>query len=202
MNKMILMIAGAAILASCNKGPEVDLKNASGNEVTKAVRQSGVMTGGAMVEPGLWESKVTVHEMNIPGMPPEFAQKMKQTMAEHQPDASRSCLTPEEVKRPKEDFFGADKSCRYEHFTMGGGKIDIRMQCKQEGFTQDTTMTGSYTPTTYSMDMASEASGGERSAVAYPSFSVHSPTRLASTCIFIVIPDCWPPVALLAMSIE
>jgi hypothetical protein len=169
----------AAILASCNKGPEVDLKNASGNEVTKALRQSGVMTGGAMVEPGLWESKVTVHEMNIPGMPPEFAQKMKQTMAEHQPDASRSCLTPDEVKRPKEDFFGADKSCRYEHFTMGGGKIDIRMQCKQEGFTQDTTMTGSYTPTTYSMDMASEASGGERSGM---TMKMHVDARRVGEC--------------------
>ena len=107
MKPTIFLIACASVLASCNKGPEVDLKNASGNAVTKAVRQSGVMTEGAMVEPGLWESKVTVHEMNIPGMPPEFAQKMKETMAQHQPDASRSCLTPEEVKRPKEDFFGA-----------------------------------------------------------------------------------------------
>ncbi len=166
MKQTIFLIAfAAAIFASCNKGPEVDLKNASGTEVTKAVRQSGVMTEGAMVEPGLWESKVTVHEMNIPGMPAEFADKMKETMAQHQPGASRSCLTPEEVKRPKEDFFGADKSCRYEHFTMGGGKIDIRMQCKREGGTQETTMTGSYTPTTYSMDMASNATGGEQSGM-------------------------------------
>ena len=31
-----------------------------------------------MVEPGLWQSKATVQEMNIPGMPPQYATKMKQ----------------------------------------------------------------------------------------------------------------------------
>lgn len=180
MKQTILLIAFAAVLTSCGKGPDVDLKNASGNEVTKAVRQSGVMTSGSMVEPGLWESKVTVEEMNVPGMPAEFAQKMKQTMAQHQPDASKSCLTPDEVKHPKEDFFGGnDKSCRYERFTMGGGKIDIRMQCKQERSTQDTTMTGSYTPTTYSMDMASNATGGEQSGM---TMKMHVDARRIGEC--------------------
>ena len=91
-----------------------------------------------MIEPGLWQSKVTVEEMSIPGLPPEYAEKMKQTMAEHRNEASSHCVTAADVKKPKEDFFGADKSCRYEHFTMGGGKIDIAMVCKQEGSTQTT----------------------------------------------------------------
>ena len=85
---------------------------------------------------------------------------MKQEMAAHQPQTSKSCLTKEEVKHPKEDFFaGNDKSCRYGRFTMGGGKIDIQMECTPER-TQATNMAGSYTPTTYSMDMSSHGSGG------------------------------------------
>ena len=103
----------------------------------------------------MWQSKVTVEEMNIPGLPAQYADKMKQSMAEHRNEASRHCVTAADVKKPKEDFFGADKSCRYEHFTMGGGKIDIQMVCKMEGSTQTTNMAGSYTPTTYSMDMSS-----------------------------------------------
>ena len=99
--------------------------------------------------------------MNIPGMPAQYADRMKQEMAAHRQQSSKRCLTKEEAKKPKEDFFaGQDKSCRYGHFTMGGGKIDIQMVCTAEGQTQTTNMAGSYTPTSYAMDMSSQGSGG------------------------------------------
>lgn len=153
------LVLSVASLAACNNSPTVNLKNATANQVGQAVSQSGVMNSGRMVEPGLWESRVTVQEMNIPGLPPEYADKMKQQMASHQVQNSRHCITPEEVKKPKEDFFGADKSCKYDHFTMGGGKIDIAMVCSHEGSTQAMNASGTYTPTTYSLDMASNATG-------------------------------------------
>ena len=67
--------------------------------------------------------------MNIPGMPAQYAAKMKQRWPSIATKPSSHCIKPEDVKKPKEDFFGADKSCRYDHFTMGGGKIDIQMVC-------------------------------------------------------------------------
>ena len=161
MKNVVSVAAAALCLAACNKGPTVELKNASVNQVAAAVTRSGVMNGDTMIEPGLWQSKVTVLEMNVPGIPAEYADKMKQSMAERRNETSSHCVKPEDVKKPKEDFFGADKSCRYEHFTMGGGKIDIRMVCKEEGASQTSTMSGSYTPTTYSMDMAMNAGGGD-----------------------------------------
>jgi hypothetical protein len=85
---------------------------------------------------------------------------MKQNMTESRDRTSSHCVKPEDVKKPKEDFFGADKSCRYNHFMMGSGKIDIQMTCKEEQSTQTTNMTGSYTPTSYSMDVSSNATGG------------------------------------------
>ncbi|HEX3423228.1 MAG TPA: DUF3617 domain-containing protein [Sphingomicrobium sp.] len=160
MNYSVWVVASALCLSACGKGPTVSVKNASGNEVASAVRQSGVMSSDSMIEPGLWQSKVVVQEMNIPGMPAQYADKMKQSIAERRNDVSKHCVTAADVKKPKEDFFGADKSCRYEHFTMGGGKIDIAMVCKEEGVTQNTSMSGSYTPTSYSMDMSSSGSGG------------------------------------------
>jgi len=163
MRHATYLIACALPLAACNKSPQVSLKNATGNQVEQAVQQSGVMTNDTMIEPGEWQSKVTVLEMTIPGMPPQFADKMKQTMAEHQQQTSKHCLTKEDVKKPKEGFFaGQDKSCHYAHFTMGGGKIDIQMVCNEEGSTQTTNMSGSYTPASYSMDMSSNATGGSR----------------------------------------
>ncbi|MFL6726188.1 MAG: DUF3617 domain-containing protein [Sphingomicrobium sp.] len=161
MKKSAVCVAVSALcLVACNKGPTVDLHNASANQVTQAVKQSGMTTSDSMVEPGLWQSKATVQEMNIPGMPPQYATKMKQEIAEQRDQVTKHCITEADVKKPKEDFFGADKSCRYAHFTMGGGKIDIQMVCKEEGSTQTSNMSGSYTPTSYSMDMAMNGTGG------------------------------------------
>ena len=48
--------------------------------------------------------------MNVPGMPPQYADKMKQEIAAHRNDTSKHCIKPEDVKKPKEDFFGAEKT--------------------------------------------------------------------------------------------
>lgn len=162
MKQSFRVMVPALMIAACNKGPEVDLHNASANEVSQAIQQSGVMSSDTLVQPGLWESKVSVLDMTMPGIPPEYAGRMKEELAKHRNDSNRHCIKPEDVKKPKEGFFGADKSCRYEHFTMGGGKIDIAMVCKQENMIQTTNMSGTYTPTTYSMDMSSVGTGPQQ----------------------------------------
>lgn len=166
-------------LAGCNKGPTVDVKNATGNEVAQAVKQSGVMTSGTMIQPGLWESKVTVQEMNIPGLPAQYAGKMKQSIAERSNDTNKHCIKPEDVKRPKEDFFGADKSCKYDHFTMGGGKIDVAMVCRREGTRQNMIVSGSFTPTTYSTDMSMNGTGGKEQGM---SMKMHVDAKRIGEC--------------------
>ncbi len=179
MKKTMILIAGATVLASCNKGPEVNVRNATGNQVSEAVKQSGVMTSGAMIEPGLWESKVTIQEMSIPGIPAQYAAKMKQSIAEHQQQASKHCLTEADVKKPKEDFFGADKSCRYDHFTMGGGKIDVAMVCRSDETTQNMNVSGSYTPTSYSIDTSMNGSGGQQQGM---SMKMHVDANRVGQC--------------------
>jgi len=162
MKSAILVAVSVLALAACNKGPSVDLHNADTNQVSAAVSRSGVMASDSMVQPGLWESKVTVLEMNIPGMPAQYASQMKQEIAAQRDRSSKNCVKPEDVKKPREGFFGADKSCRYDHFTMGGGKIDIAMVCKQENLSNTTNMAGTYTPTTYSMDVSSVGAGPQQ----------------------------------------
>jgi hypothetical protein len=179
MKYAVYVLAPVLALGACNKSPEVDLHNASVNEVAQAVRQSGI-SSGTLVEPGLWQSKVTIQEINIPGMPAEFADRMKQTIAENRQRTAKHCLTPEQAKKPKEDFFGAqNKSCRYAKFTMGGGRIDIQMACNEQGSTQTTTMNGTYTPTSYSMDMSTSASGGEREGM---SMKMHVTSQRVGEC--------------------
>ena len=118
---------------------------------------SDEIIGQSMVRPGLWESKVTVEKFDVPGMPPEMASRMKTMMAENQEHGFKTCLTAEDVKKPKEDFFaGKNNECRYDHFTMGGGKIDAAMHC---GKGQTMQMAGTYSADSYQMQTSMTASG-------------------------------------------
>src|SRR5947209_6644096 len=100
MKPAVCVAASVLCLTACNKGPSVDLHNATANQVGQAVQQSGVMTSdSSMVQPGLWESKVTVLEMNIPGLPPQYEGTMRQRMAEQHEKANKHCIKPEDVKK-------------------------------------------------------------------------------------------------------
>ena len=160
--KAIVLMACTLPLAACNKGPQVNEKNASVAEVAQKVRASA--GNEAFVRPGLWESKVTIEKFDIPGMPPEMAQRMKTMMAENQEHGFQTCLTPEDVKRPKEDFFaGKNNECRYDNFTMGGGKIDAVMHCAGHGAGEQMVMnlSGTYAPENYDIHMQMNNKGGE-----------------------------------------
>ena len=155
----LLACAACAVLAACNNDTEVDVRNASVEEVANQV--ANARAGEDFVRPGKWQSKVTIEEMSMPGVPAEMAENMKRMMAEHQQRTSEQCLTEEEAKRPREDFFaGKDNNCRYDHFTMGGGKIDARMRCAGPGgISQVMERAGTYAPDRYQMRMATRTEG-------------------------------------------
>ena len=152
--RKLLLIAPLA-LAACNSGPTVEASNASVKEVADKVAASG---GAMSLTPGRWEGNVTIAEMEIPGLPPEAAAKMKEGLAKG--EAIISCLTPEEAKKPSAEFFARDnKDCRYDHFNMTNGRIDAKMQCKSGGSTVDATMVGQFSSDSYQMTMTSKSAG-------------------------------------------
>jgi len=112
----------------------------------------------SFVNPGKWQQSVSVLEIDAPGMPEEVRAGMRQAMGQAQ--VHEVCLSPEQAKSPKEDFFtGADKNCRYEHFNWGDGKIDLKLNCKHPNATQTMVMVGSYSPDNYSMTMSATTEG-------------------------------------------
>jgi hypothetical protein len=173
------VVASVVALSACNKGPTVELHNATTQQVAQAVSKAGVMNSDDMVRPGLWQSKTVVEQMDMPGIPQQYLARMKQSMAEHKGDTSSHCIKPEDVKKPKEDFFGADKSCKYDHFTMGGGKIDIAMVCHQEDTTMNSHVSGTYTPTSYSIDTSMTGSGGHENGM---NMKVHVDAQRVGEC--------------------
>ena len=79
MKIILCVIACALPLAACNKGPQINEKNASVAEVAQKVREAaGSQT---LIDPGRWETKVSMLDVDIPGLPPQMAAQMKQTMA-------------------------------------------------------------------------------------------------------------------------
>jgi hypothetical protein len=160
MTRTALLIAFTLPLAACNSEPEVSAKNASAAEVAQKLEAAGGT--GNFVNPGKWQSTVTIQDMTVPGMPPEVAERMNSVRGRTQ--VTESCLTPEEARRPKEDFFGGNENCRYDRFSMGDGKIDAVMKCSEGGATQTMTMSGTYSGDSYKMGMTMESAGGASQA--------------------------------------
>ena len=160
MKYALIGMACVAALAGCNKSPQVNEKDASVAEVAQKVREAGA--DQAFIRPGMWDSKVTIDQLDVPGMPADVAKRMKTMMAQQQEHSFRTCLTKEDVQRPKEDFFtGKDNQCRYDHFTMGGGKIDAAMACGKGNAQQTMQMAGTYSPDNYQMQMSTKVVSGD-----------------------------------------
>lgn len=156
---LLLTAAAPALfaLAACNSKPDIHARDASVAEVAKKVADAGGTD--SFVRPGKWQSQVQIEAFELPGAPPAAANAMRSM--EHRAQIYESCLTPEQAKRPKEDFFaGANKNCRYEHFNMSGGKIDAVMRCADKGMAQTMAMQGTYGPDNYQMAMSMKAQGG------------------------------------------
>jgi len=179
MKHAVILIACALPIAACNKGHDVNVKNASVGEVAEKVRQAA--GNDMLIEPGKWQTKINVLDVDIPGMPPQVAQQMKQTMANVQGHSYDTCLTEADVKRPKEDFFaGKNNDCRYDHFTMSGGKIDAALRCEAKSSgTMNMTINGTYSRDSYEATMAMDMSGGPKGGMKMRS---HSESHRIGAC--------------------
>ncbi len=159
MNRLLFALPLFA-LAACSNEPEVKMENASMAEVAQEMREAGTAT---FLNPGKWQHTVTLLEMDVPGMPPEARSMMQQAMKKVQ--QYDHCLTPEQAKRPSEDFFAkAGQKCRYEHFNWGDGKIDLKLNCSAPQGRLTMVQTGEYQPDGFTMAVTqifeSEVAGG------------------------------------------
>ena len=140
-------------LTACNKGPSVDLKNVTPAEVAKAMKDSGA--NRALIRPGKWASTVTIAAMDTTQLPPEIAAKVNAQVG--QPRTIEACLTPKQVDNADQMISPAASGCRYDHYTMGGGKIDGHMTCTGPAGSQEMTVQGTYGKDQYAMTVANKS---------------------------------------------
>lgn len=164
MRHAAVLITATALLAACSSEPEVDMKNASVEEVAAEVGKAGATE--QYIRHGKWQTKVTVEDIAFPGVPVRVQAQMQEIFKRQNNITIDNCVSPEQAKRPDGDFFtGKDsKNCRYDRFTMSGGKIDALMRCRGEGSGEMTLkIAGTYTlesSTTHSEMVISGRDGG------------------------------------------
>jgi hypothetical protein len=156
-------ITAAALLlplAACNKAPEVTATNATPAEVQEKIEAAG--GSEVMVQPGRWEGQMTIDEMDMPNLPAEAKAQMKAQAQAGAPKTFISCVTQEDVKSQKA-FFTAeetDKSCKYDHYSMAGGKVAAVMNCDRGGSKMHMEMNGTYSADNYRMTVSNKVEGG------------------------------------------
>jgi hypothetical protein len=141
----------AAALSACGDDKAVEKKDASTAEVAKSVADAGMK-----LKPGRWELTMNFAKLEVDGMPPEAKKAMEQMLGQGRTYAT--CLTKEEAEKPDGSFFGQESTdCRYDTFTMGGGKVDATMTCKGQGVDGEAEakmkLAGTYGADSYDMTM-------------------------------------------------
>lgn len=119
--------------------------------------------------PGEWENKVEIVDVKFDEskLPPE-AKGMTGAIVKQmvgQVQTTKNCLTEEQARKPGADFLaGAEnEECSYKTFDLSGGKIKADIACKgqQAGQQGDIKLTGTYTSTSYDMQMDMVMSSGQ-----------------------------------------
>ena len=155
------IVVAFALVAACNRSPTVEATNVSGAEVAAKLAAAGAPE--SFVRAGKWSTMVTIDSMTAPGMPPEAQSAMRKATSNIR--AVESCVTPEQAKKPTPEMFnGQSDNCKFAHFKMGGGKIDMDMRCTGDGagahVSQKMLITGTYSPDRYAMAMTSTTDTG------------------------------------------
>ena len=89
-----------------------------------------------LMQPGQWEITSTI--TSIKGnLPPSVMASMK-----GRPNVIRQCITPAQAAQGPRDIMKARPDCKFDKFTMSGGKYASQMQCKD----MRVSATGNYTP--------------------------------------------------------
>lgn len=157
MRQMIAIAGTALMLLSCSASGDKDGNGvagaANGTAPTNAAAPAAPAGGGASsdsveLRPGQWETTVEVLRMDIPNMRGVAMPKQRTVTV-------RSCLTPEQARRPSGGFMTGGREqagCNYKNFSMAGGRVQGTVVCNREGTTIRSTVNGTFSADAYRME--------------------------------------------------
>ncbi|WP_293883774.1 DUF3617 domain-containing protein [Sphingomonas sp.] len=138
------------LLLACNKGPSVDVQNASVEDVAAKAKAA------LKIEPGLWTSNTEILSIEMPGIKDKaIAAQITNSMKGAKNPEFTHCVTAAEAEKPSSEMFAskANGQCKYNNFQMANGRIDATMTCTPQGGVMKMAMNGTYSSTAYDMTM-------------------------------------------------
>jgi hypothetical protein len=161
-----MMLAAFTVgLSACNDKPgdktgDIAATDAMSKQEVKA------QVDKVQLKPGQWEGRFTVKDIDLSGMPGAPA-NMKDQMKSAMSQASlKYCVTPQQAANPSGEMFAGqeNKNCTYGGFEAKGGAVKGQLSCKSQGGTMNATLSGTYAPEIYAMDMDMKMAGGPNGA--------------------------------------
>jgi hypothetical protein len=115
----------------------------------------------AKPQPGLYDTKVSLLNLSVPGLPADQADRIRSMMGNVGGDPSRSCLTKEEADKGFEESIRklgqaqGGLKCEFTKFDVNGDKIHADMKCTgPQGMESDMVLDGTASAQQTSMHMA------------------------------------------------
>lgn len=157
MSRTSLFVAAMALgLAACSSGE----KAANGGQpLTPKEAAAQVAASGIKLEPGEYETAVTLLDFTMAGLPADQVETMKAAMSEQVQKPRRSCLTPEEAAEGPKQLVSRmrDGDCRISDFASSANTVSGTMHCSFNGRGSSTTrFSGTYRSDGSSMTMESD----------------------------------------------
>lgn len=174
MKKLLLL---ALLQVGGQSSPTVEVTNASAEEVGEKIAASSVTVSAT---PGRWEGATAITNIEVLGMPPEAAAKMKERLIKVQ--AFAKCVTPERGKRTPLDFVAKEGDCRYDYFRMTNDRIDAKMQCNRDGKAIDETITIQFSNDRYQMTATSWSAGTPGQPMSAYTMTLKTESRHTGEC--------------------
>jgi hypothetical protein len=142
----ITALATTAILAACSGGG------------------GGGGNGPAQRQPGMWETKAKITQLQLTGAPAEIQARANSQVGQER--STSECLTPEQARDPLAQMRrmmaaqGATQNCTFSDQVFSGGTINIRGRCPAAGGgSAEIALTGTFTETTMTATMNVTAQG-------------------------------------------
>lgn len=112
-------------------------------------------TSSLPIQPGKWQSTVTILDMQSPRMPPGVGAAMRA-----HPTTVTACVTAAQAADgPRAVLQGSHGKCRYTSFNAAGGRLSAVMVCNFGSGTMTVTSSGTYSATTMDVSGSSVTTG-------------------------------------------
>ena len=143
MKRLIIAVAGVALLAGCSGSEDAGASAGEAASVKTAPKQAAVQAGKP--RPGFYKATITLTEIAIPGMPPEMEGHGAGMVT-----TTDYCVTEADVAKGYQDMLkqGQNGECSFESFKADGAAIEGVMLCQTPEGAKRTTMSGTTSPTT------------------------------------------------------